>query len=775
MALKTCWTAPFLTFALLAVSEPPASHADGKDPIRLEFSPGGRLTSSIPERLRTGLPIEVRVNAGQQDVRAPAFRILDHYRSGIINITAELKKPQEQIFGIAKEDLASVKTALCHESCQLLEAFSAGAGVNFLGDDLDYYYATLGVYSCPVEMREVEGGEKKIRCRSGTRNPDLVPKAEDLSKLGFQVILQCFESDGRPTVPEPLALAAMASDASVFSASSETIQKQARCHKLTYQLRQDNPLSQESLEWWEKHPLPEAVPEAVKEAKTAIGKQDGPREIAERWRKDIVDWTRLLEKLKRGENVVAAAPSDDRLQKAEMDLRSAPDAARQALAGLSTKIKQAGWIKKWLWLSRGKPRIDPTRIGPTADLAAEKAKLAQLEAEVASFELLARNQNFQERLKELQERLPAIGKIRVQRDQQAKAVRRLEASIRSATEAQHKDTFLYDGLLMLRGAGVGKPVMRHHDALADYVDMSPRPEREINEGERMYVLVANESPATALSLEVTAAPITTDPSALGAELAFDPAAGDGAALAVGQPMAPTIEARDLAERLEDILKRYSELSRILTRLDEQLHLPRFPPRPAADPTPTYVTRHLPHKLEPAPTQVAYTVKTGTGPAAREVEEDQYRLNKLYRYRFRAGLFFSGLETFDFTLEDDAATGSKKVASEELNTHGVDGIFGIQTYFGPRQDLRQTNLLRFSAMLGFSMEDPLDNFLLGLGWEPVGGMTVLGGRHLGLGEELIEEDGVPIRIEDDWQDDWFYALTFDVDLFRRLFGLKSLLD
>ena len=50
---------------------------------------------------------------------------------------------------------------------------------------------------------------------------------------------------------------------------------------------------------------------------------------------------------------------------------------------------------------------------------------------------------------------------------------------------------------------------------------------------------------------------------------------------------------------------------------------------------------------------------------------------------------------------------------------------------------------------------------------------MGGVHVGKDEELIRETGKPPLIQAHWGKDAFFSLTFDVDLFKRLFNPKEL--
>jgi hypothetical protein len=183
-----------------------------------------------------------------------------------------------------------------------------------------------------------------------------------------------------------------------------------------------------------------------------------------------------------------------------------------------------------------------------------------------------------------------------------------------------------------------------------------------------------------------------------------------------------------------------------------------------DDTPERTTRNIAYETPAtAPATVAYTITRGKGETAEVVWKGEYRFNRLYRLRLRTGLTFSRLERSEFKAEQGGGF------TETRGRHGADGTFGAQFYVFGRRDIRNPSLKDRAwpvAYVGFSMKKPLQNLYIGGGWEPVAGITAIVGKHVGRGQAL--ENGA---VRDLWPSDYFASIIFDVDFFKRLFGLR----
>ena len=174
----------------------------------------------------------------------------------------------------------------------------------------------------------------------------------------------------------------------------------------------------------------------------------------------------------------------------------------------------------------------------------------------------------------------------------------------------------------------------------------------------------------------------------------------------------------------------------------------------------------------APASVSYTIQTKRGTTTTDVWKGEYRRNKLYRVRLRAGIVYSFLRARDYEIVEDPDTKKKEAMKDEPH-HGVDATFGVQIYF-KRKDIRSNEGRDIPVLyLGSSVADPGKNLYAGLGLEVVEGMTLMGGVHLGRVEKLVEENNIPVDTEPVWKVNGFASVSFDVTFFKQLFALTGL--
>jgi hypothetical protein len=654
----------------------------------LKFDGTGRLMAA-PERI-VGDSLVFSVVAS--DTLDPLRKVIDYYVAGIEGINEEITDYDNKgsgWFGLEEASLKNVKEAMCSE---------------------------VGAVSKPIErLKEFyEAKLQALNCSDGENN-GLVPKLKRLSGIEYSVETTC---PGKTKV-DTLKL----NRANSFRAAGGA----AGCRRVNYELRQSNPFSAE-LRNWDDPKRVKPPTESIHNVRRALGKPNGPRTVLGKWKQ-------LVKTIGLGEtprpDIVTTA-----IQEVEEAIK-AVDGFQDSLGGKATE-----WVIHWLWLSKGHPRIDPLPRVNKSKLAEKKKELSELEASVKTVELIAKEGDFVLMTEKLDSILRELGKTRARRDHVAKEVKQLNEKAAQARELLQRDRLLYKGMLFV-GEERPEPVLRHHDAQDQYVDLAVKRVDEISESERLFVLVANENPRTVLKLEVEVTEIANDLTRVEEDLREAQVEQD----------VPDDEPK------KRFLASYKKLEQKVQRLSEQLVLPDFSVSSTADKTPKFVTTLVAHNVATAPAKVEYTIRAKREGKEVDVGRDEYRINKLYRVRFKTGLLFSYLEREE---------GKKK------KNHGFDGTFGVQIYFDPGgRDIRRAKSWPV-AYVGSSMRDPAENLFLGLGVEPYSGLTLLVGGHGGRTDRTTEE-GDEITVEEEWDWDTFMSVALDVGLLKRLFGLSSVLN
>ncbi|TDQ11378.1 hypothetical protein [Pedobacter metabolipauper] len=295
-----------------------------------------------------------------------------------------------------------------------------------------------------------------------------------------------------------------------------------------------------------------------------------------------------------------------------------------------------------------------------------------------------------------------------------------------------KDSLLYDGLLYInhktaRPNRNGYAIIRQHDRLNDYLLMGNDNKVQINETQRMYVMVHNSSKDASYRLNTTITSIAADQDLGG----LDKLAKQGN-LASGSPNKS--DDANAAYRfylvLMNITKPYA--SGIL----------RLPISPIHDTSPNYVSKLINHELPgEAPAMVNYQIIDSATSKNLSPENItyHYRFNKLYRFRIKTGMTYSFMERNMYTI--DASDNS---ATYTTDRGGLGATVGVQV-FTKRLDIQSEKILPHGILpffyLGYQITDaPANNFLLGGGWEIYSGFAVTGGVHFGKTERLTLNGG-----------------------------------
>lgn len=571
----------------------------------------------------------------------------------------------------------------------------------------------------------------------------------------YSVTLQCLDA----ALPEALAKKrGIVNGRLELSAAAD-----GRCSMLQYELRQLRPLASAAAEWAKANPIPTALLqdlivarqgfEALKPADDRLlaAQGDLPACLSEALLIPDDGTSKRKEAVVKCSGKPSSGEAETLLRDATGDMTNASRAILGLL--LNQRPVNVAWVEKWLWFTAGRPTYHPLladRGGVASDaLKRARQELALLDAQLAMIDKLAPSAKL-DTAAALQEAVQKLGRIRADRDTAAATVTRLTAAAAATATGRERDTLLYRGQLFVTRANEPLIAMRHHDAKADFVTLSGV--TEIAENERLAVLAENADPALQLNIVQTVTAIGNDRG----QFTDDLMRSSGQA-------SPGRASLNKAAR--DYVEAHKVFAALLTMANEELLTPPTLIPLSADDTPLLVTKVVPHDVPgPAPANVKYTIRKREGTTDTEVGSGSYRLNHLYRARFRTGLLYSTL---------DQATVSSDGKKETHSRHGVDATFGVQTFFN-RRDIRTIDWRHpaFSFYAGLTARDVTKNLLIGLGWEPIGGVTLTSGLHVGRSDRIDPDDAD--HVIEQWRRKPFVALTFDVDFLKQLLTLKPAL-
>ena len=414
--------------------------------------------------------------------------------------------------------------------------------------------------------------------------------------------------------------------------------------------------------------------------------------------------------------------------------------------------------------------------GGAQSIARHKQALAMHEKQLALFENIF--SDHQLNLHDINDEILAYARISAEIDSLKKKVSDAEtANKRSKLLAESNkmaDEFLYDGLLKTSPKSIkARPTrlgyyMRHHDALDNFLIMNANPVNEINEKERLFVLVHNLTNDQKVETNFFLEQIKVDASAFEAEIEAslaDIELGDEHKEMQIQLNTPCETMKEKA----DSLKAFSLYLEFLRTIPNIITVPLIG---TEDKTPNYLTKEWKHELPiKFPVYANYTITSEKEDSMVTEWDGKYRINKLYHFRFKGGMIYSFLERDDFEIDDD------NVVTRKADRHGLDGTIGLQIFPFPN-DIRNNRFREIGRRtffyLGVGLKNRvLENWLLGAGIEPWNGVAVLGGVHLGKTERLVNNLGV-LTVEDDrWDNGFFMGLTIDFSVFKQLVSFGTI--
>lgn len=294
------------------------------------------------------------------------------------------------------------------------------------------------------------------------------------------------------------------------------------------------------------------------------------------------------------------------------------------------------------------------------------------------------------------------------------------------------------------------PNLMHHIDYTEKQFMNRRPTQEINEMEVLDIFVHNDKAATDYLFKYTFTKSDKDVTVLEEQMTFNaPQSNSGS--------------KDPKVFLQNyvLVKIYKEIAASQFTAIPPKTLPRSE-------KPQFQTNKVNAKIKPGnimevPGKVNYKVLNPLNDKDT-IAAGAYRVNKLYRFRYKIGPSYSWLTQRHYTLnEDQTYTLDEKKA-------GLQTVFGLQYYF-LRNDIRKQEPKRqFFAFLGLNIgTDIVENIYLGAGYEIVDGMSITAGFHFGMTEKLYSRNGILAVDERAWSKPApFITLGFDHGIFKALF-------
>lgn len=727
--MRTSTRLAFASFVFLTAM---AANAAATNPCRdepvLAFNASGELVGAPPRQLDVGDVLTATIPTDPKATRVRLIATADYLLTSIGGLDLTKKLEDHYKFGITDATLTNLRDAYCGAVEGIVSQLASS-------EDRNSYAERLRAAQCPVGARP---------------NPALVPTFSVASNP-YAMSLNC-----RDKVITPVSMTPTASALEVTFTGEVP-----ECREVVYELRSEQPIAAAATAWAAANPLPPTLRTALIEA----------RQTYDQLAKDanaMLDLNAVLNACiapflqkhftdeERKAGILACTRLDEENSKALLKSRG-ETMANQAISLINmfndpvTTDPHAQWIAKWMWFTGGRPTLHPFLAdgvrAKRAELALRKSQLVDAEAEVAAFEKVSSVLDI-DSADVYEQAAKRFAVARAKRDRLTVEIANLTKAITAGETAQLTDSLLYQGLLL---TGCPDVRMQHHDAKTDFKIMG-KPIREVLEKVNLITLTENTDPAAELRLVQTVTAITADQVPFLEELLAGTAQAD-------QPPRGT-----LAGEAAFFVRSFRDLKTAAAFAAEQLAPVPVLIAPSKDETPALVTKLVPHDLpSPAPANVTYTIKQKQGTEEKEVATASYRLNRLYRARFRTGLMYSLLETNRVGATE---------AEDKVSRHGTDVTFGVQTYLGRRRDVRNIDPgdIVLSLYSGLTTRDVAKSIVLGLGWEPVSGVTIVAGTHVGRSERRRNDPARPVN-EDIWLGRTFYAITFDADFLKNLFTIK----
>lgn len=740
--------------------------------VKIDFSGNGTVLSDLPNDIDYASTLSARVILDQEYWKSRFDKAVNQYYKAIENLN-QYKKTGFDRFNISEDNITLLKKELAN---QILAAY----------DHFNDF------------SNEKQRALKKLRLLGFTEDqtqdePKYVPDINTLIYPDFKLRLEFFNEQGISIGCDGSAHCqhnryeynfnpCLCGDNNSYAGAvgfynlGQTVQLPSAATKLNYELILEDSYYQVVNIWSEL--LDRALVELSQDMKQTQEILDN--EFVEMYK------TTLEYKGKANEFLKKAGSSepidlDFDLASAMMKVSSLTLTADKVLNQFKYNRDVAYWSYYWLWYTNGVPGVNPYGYGkPILSISESSGSSSktkeELESRVAFYKEFLNTKPFQ-----LSGNFANSDKlIKAVSDQYVaaqKALNEYEAVVESPSRFQFTNDLLYKGHLYVHGYTA--QYMRHHDATRDYQLMGPKPIREITEGQQLHTLAANVSQTGSKPIfKIEFESVPSDFSTLADELNAQIELTESLAFLIPDMAKAKAQYGSDIQGVKDFVASVEKLKKKIEFIEKNFVLPSVLSAEKDDKTPNFYTFEKVYSPEgneyPLIAKYEFTYKNSAG--EDEPLKANYRINKKYQFRFRAGLVYSTFDRATYTIDGTNV-------SSEVENHGIDATFGVQTYL-QASDLRPETRRRLPTgkkilqstfiYTGFSSKDITKNFYAGLGFEPYNGFSVLFLRHIGENQVLGEVDPVTMvpSINTEWQGNWSFGLAFDPALLVKFLGFKG---
>ncbi|RXM44168.1 hypothetical protein BOW57_09770 [Flavobacterium sp. YO64] len=583
-------------------------------------------------------------------------------------------------------------------------------------------------------------------CKTDTIPPTLVPSLENIILPTFSIDITYYDKFGHELKKESHDFTtAFDTENKTLEIKTLEITVEKESETVKFELREKNPIN---LKIQEQLKRPE-INSQQSELKSALKKLKDQMDLSL-----MADLSSLKSKVDHATKFFkdsASNPIDNtwivESNKSIADLNKKVEAMLDNLRSKNIK----SWFLNWMWLSKGLPTTNPFEYQAQPLISSpsnsQAAKVTDKEkALVETFDALVAKEAFKltSISGSLDKDLEVISDIKA----------RLKAESKAIPSTNSSDIYWYSGIVKITSEKQNN-YMISHDAAENYLLMTD-PLKEITEKDHVSIFTQNKKEGDPTKIQVIPTAITSDIGLITEEgsKSYLSDQGDGG----------------INDDVLKFLEKYQLLNKKIEFLQSLKVEPKLPVLFAKSSSPIYKTENLNYNtVFDAPQRLDYTLSTGTAAAPVEVFKGNFRVNKLYNIRFKAGMVFSNLKVKDYTKNPDNSF------SLTEDRAGIDGTFGVQIFFC-KTDIRDINIWKgkVSPFLytGFSMKDITESFYPGVGLEIFSGVSVAYILHVGRSEVLTGSGNVPSQIEHKWVTGSGISILVDGAFFVNLFKFGS---
>jgi hypothetical protein len=315
----------------------------------------------------------------------------------------------------------------------------------------------------------------------------------------------------------------------------------------------------------------------------------------------------------------------------------------------------------------------------------------------------------------------------------------------------------------------GRVTMRHHDAARYYIlaNGSDAAVSAINEEQNMSLLLYNLTDKNRPAATITVSALTEDLEYYTEQF------NNSGFKSINFDLSTETDDAAAKKAAIDLIDAFNRLRKLLAPFRDWSNWLIAPSQ--VDNTPAFRSLELPHqKPLDAPVKVAYSINDSLYKGNNTVpgiKEFSYRQNKLYRFRFKAGIVYSWLDRKEYTINSVTNTATR-------TTRRADPAAAVGFQIFPwRIDVRERNLAFRPFLYGGFLLDgaPAKNVLLGSGFELLTGIALTGGIHLSPGQRLVQTNGLLDKRGDSLDKGCFIQLALGLAAFNTLFKIPTAIN